>query len=101
MCCRKHVAATARESMMRIPALAVLTIGMALTSAPAAAQTYDPGYPVCLQTYGRDGNSISCGYYSLAQCNAAASGRAAQCIVNPYFARPQAEPRYGRRRGVY
>jgi hypothetical protein len=79
--------------------LAILTIGV--TSAPASAQTFDPGYPVCLQTYGRDGNSISCGYTSLAQCNASASGRAAQCIVNPYFAHPQAEPRHGRRRGVY
>ena len=72
-------------------------------SRPAPAQTYDPGYPVCLQTYGRDGNSIACGYYSLAQCNASASGRAAQCIVNPYFARPQApaEPHHRRRHGVY
>ncbi|MFL5017309.1 MAG: DUF3551 domain-containing protein [Rhizobium sp.] len=79
--------------MMRIPVSAILTTGMALTSASASAQTYDPGYPVCLQTYGRDGNAISCGYSSLAQCKASASGRAAQCIVNPYFARPQAEPR--------
>ena len=88
---------------MRIPALAILTTGTVLTPAPAPAQTYDPGYPVCLQTYERDGNSIACGYYSLAQCNASASGRAAQCIVNPYFARPQApaEPHHRRRRGVY
>jgi hypothetical protein len=57
---------------MRIPALAILTIGT-LMSASASAQTYDPGYPVCLQTYGRDGNSIACGYASLAQCNASAS----------------------------
>jgi uncharacterized protein DUF3551 len=86
---------------MRIPALAILTIGTALTSAPASAQTYDPAYPVCIQTYGRNGNSIECGYTSLAQCKASASGRAAQCIVNPYFARPQAEPGLRPRRGVY
>ena len=88
---------------MRIPALAILTIGTVLISAPAPAQTYDPGYPVCLQTYGRDGNSIACGDASLAQCNASASGRAAQCIINPYFAHPQvpAESRYRRRRSVY
>lgn len=85
---------------MRIPALAILTIGT-LMSASASAQTYDPGYPVCLQTYGRDGNSIACGYASLAQCNASASGRAAQCIVNPYFAGSQADPRHRQRRGVY
>jgi hypothetical protein len=90
---------------MRIPALAILTIGTVLISAPAPApaQTYDPAFPVCLQTYGRAGSYIACGYTSLAQCNASASGRAAQCIINPYFARPQvpAESRYRRRRSVY
>ncbi len=88
---------------MRIPALAILTIGTVLISAPAPAQTYDPAYPVCLQTYGRAGSYIACGYTSLAQCNASASGRAAQCIINPYFAPPPvpAESRYRRRRSVY
>jgi hypothetical protein len=75
---------------MRIPALAILTIAAVLTAAPALAQTYDPNYPVCLQTYGIDGSTIACGYASLAQCNASASGRAAQCITNPYFAPGQA-----------
>jgi hypothetical protein len=54
---------------MRISALAILTLGI-LTSAPAPVQTYDPGYPVYRQIYGRDGNHIECGYTSLAQCNA-------------------------------
>ena len=82
---------------MRIPALAILTIGTVLTSAPAPAQTYDPGYPVLRKRH------IACGYTSLEQCNALASGRAVQCIINPYFARPQmpAEPHHRRRRGVY
>jgi len=35
---------------------------------------------------GRDGNYIQCAYSSLAQCNMSASGRAAQCLTNPYFA---------------
>jgi len=56
-----------------------------LAVAPAQAQTYDPNYPICLQTFGRFGNSISCGYTSMAQCKWSASGRAAQCITNPYF----------------
>jgi Protein of unknown function (DUF3551) len=68
-----------------IPALAILTIATVLTAAPAQAQTYDPNYPVCLQTYGIGGGSIACGYTSLAQCAQSASGRAAQCITNPYF----------------
>ena len=70
--------------------------------ARASAQTYDPGYPVCIQTYGRDGNSIECGYTSLAQCNTSASGRAAQCITNPYFrALGIGESRHRGHRGVY
>jgi hypothetical protein len=72
---------------MRIPALAILTIGTVLTAAPARAQTYDPNYPVCLQVYDIDGGHIGCGYTSLAQCAQSASGLAAQCIINPYFAR--------------
>ena len=87
---------------MRI-ALAALTIAAVLTAAPAQSQVYDPAYPVCLQTYGIGGGYIGCGYTSLAQCNATASGRAAQCIANPYFARAQAPagPNYRRQRGGY
>ncbi len=62
-------------------------------SAPAQAQTYDPNYPVCLQIY----NSMvdyyfECAYTSIPQCQASASGRAAQCVVNPYYVKPQAGP---------
>jgi hypothetical protein len=71
---------------MRILACTVLTIGTILATAPARAQTYDPNYPVCLQTYGIDGAYIECSFVSLAQCAASASGRAAQCLTNPYFA---------------
>jgi hypothetical protein len=71
---------------MRILALVILAIGTVLTPAPVRAQTYGGNYPVCLQAYGRAGGYIECGYTSLAQCNASASGRSAQCIINPYFA---------------
>jgi Protein of unknown function (DUF3551) len=74
---------------MRIPALAVLAIATVLTAASARAQTYDPNYPVCLQTFGIDGGYFECSYTSLGQCALSASGRAAQCIVNPYFAGAQ------------
>jgi hypothetical protein len=70
---------------MRILIASQVAIAMAL-AASAQAQTYDPDYPVCLQTFGRDGNSISCGFTSMVQCKWSASARAAQCIVNPYFA---------------
>jgi hypothetical protein len=72
--------------MMRILALAILAIASAIAAAAGArAQSYDPNYPVCLQVYG-PANYNECRYTSLAQCAPAASGRAAQCIVNPFFA---------------
>ena len=61
-------------------------IGAILIAAPARAQTYDPNYPVCLQTYSIGGGSIDCSFASLAQCAMTASGRSAQCLTNPYFA---------------
>ena len=58
--------------------------------APARAQTYDPRYPVCLQVFtGRMDYYFECGYTSMAQCQMSASGRAASCVVNPYYAGPK------------
>jgi hypothetical protein len=76
---------------MRIPALAILAIGAASVAAPGAAQAWDPDYPVCMQVVGPF-NYNECRFTSLAQCAATASGRAAQCIVNPYAARAFDEP---------
>jgi hypothetical protein len=81
-----YAAPILNEAVMRVPALAILTIGTVLTAAPARAQTYDPDYPVCMQVYDIDGGYIACRYTSLAQCAQSASGLAAQCIANPYFA---------------
>jgi uncharacterized protein DUF3551 len=78
---------------MRKLVCAILAIGTISAVAPVQAQTYDPNFPVCLQTYGRAGNYINCSYTSLPQCRISASGRAAQCIVNPYFAQPYRRPR--------
>ena len=80
---------------MRIPAVAILAIAAASTAAPAQAQTYDPSYPVCLHVYGKV-SYYECAYTSLPQCNMSASGRSAQCVINPYFARATQEPQ-GRR----
>jgi hypothetical protein len=38
---------------------------------------------------------FECAYTSLAQCHMSASGRAAQCVINPYYAGAKASP--GRR----
>jgi hypothetical protein len=46
------------------------------------------GYPVCLRLYDRT-NYYECRYTSQPQCNASASGRSAQCVINPYFASAQ------------
>jgi hypothetical protein len=95
-------APVAREASMRNPVLLLLAMAAMMIAAPARAQTYDPNYPVCLQTYGIDGNTIECGYTSLPQCAQTASGRAAQCITNPYFAGTRAAgPRYRRSRRAY
>jgi hypothetical protein len=76
---------------MRVLALAIVT--MVTVTPSARAQTYDPNYPVCLQIY-QDWKDFyfECAYTSLAQCNMSASGRAAQCIVNPYYAGAKSSP---------
>jgi len=66
---------------MIVPIAALSAFG-----APARGQTYDPAFPICLQTYGIDGNYIDCSFRSMDVCRAPASGRAAQCISNPYYA---------------
>jgi hypothetical protein len=86
---------------MRIPAVAILTIATVLTAAPARAQTYDPAYPVCLHVYGLGANYYECRYTSLPQCNGSASGRAAQCVINPYFATAEGPAGDRRHRRVY
>ncbi|MCA6119081.1 DUF3551 domain-containing protein [Bradyrhizobium sp. WSM 1738] len=83
---------------MHLPACTILTMGMILAAAPASAQTYDPNYPVCIQTYAFGGGRIDCSFTSLAQCAASASGRSAQCYNNPYFAQRDRKP--SRQRGV-
>jgi hypothetical protein len=72
------------QILMRILAVAILAIGTLSAAAPARAQTYDPNYPVCLHVYG-DPTYYECRYTTLTQCGQSASGRAAECVVNPYF----------------
>ena len=86
---------------MRILISAIVAVVTVSASSSGRAQTYDPNYPVCLQIY-QSWNDyyFECAYTSLAQCNMSASGRAAQCIVNPYYAGGKAR-RDRRQRRVY
>ena len=45
--------------------LIVPVAALSVCGAPAQAQTYDPAFPVCLQTYGIDGGYVDCSYTSI------------------------------------
>jgi len=80
---------------MRNLVLAMLAAGTmtAMASAPASA---GPLYPYCIQSqaFGTD-----CSYPSYQACQATASGRGVECIVNPAIAfNPEPETRRPSRR---
>lgn len=77
---------------MRFLILALLAVGT-VTSTPATAQKYDSTSPVCKTNYRWGGEDTDCGYTSLAQCQASASGLSAVCINNPYYAGPPLDRR--------
>lgn len=79
---------------------ALLALAAFCATAPANAQTYGRNYPVCLHVYGPV-TYYDCGYTSIAQCNASASGRSAQCELNPYAAQAAIPPASKRARSVY
>lgn len=85
---------------MRPPILILAAIVTLLSAADASAQRYDPNYPVCMHRYtggggfgGGGGDYFDCSFTSLPQCRATASGLAATCDVNPYYAFNQPPPR--------
>ncbi len=75
--------------MRKLPWM-MLAAELVLSSASAQAQSYDPNYPVCMTVYTdtRGGGQPyhDCTFTSIPQCRASASGRAAMCDVNPYYA---------------
>jgi len=84
---------------MRTWALTILTMGIVLAAGQARAQTYDPAFPVCMHVIPWGGGGYyDCTYYTMAQCAASASGRAAQCDLNPYYAGAMTSPRPNDRR---
>lgn len=62
-----------------------LVAGLIVAAAPARAQTYDPRFPVCIQTYGAEGSFIACNFSTIEQCKLSAAGRAAECMPNPFY----------------
>jgi hypothetical protein len=101
--CRCAHAATHRDQVatelpMNTLARWLFFIATMLAAAPAAAQTYDPSFPVCIQTFGTLGNTLECRFVSMDQCRLSAWGGAAQCISNPYFSAAPGRMLAGRRR---
>ncbi|MGM4954872.1 DUF3551 domain-containing protein [Bradyrhizobium barranii] len=93
-----------KEILMRIPTLAIWATISVLAAAPTQAQTYGGNAPICLQRwYWGGGETFYCGYSSMAQCHANASGLSAMCVTNPYFANAQVprEPAYRQPRRAY
>jgi hypothetical protein len=77
---------------MRNLILALMVLGT-VAVAPASAQKYDSTSPVCKTNYRWGGEDTDCGYTSLEQCRASASGLPAICINNPYYAGPPIDRR--------
>ena len=84
---------------MRYALLASLITVTVVAASPARAQSYNPDYPVCMQVYSPF-QYFDCSFFSIPDCKASASGRGAQCVVNPYYAGDD-EPPVPRRRRVY
>ena len=87
---------------MRLPLLTLTAIATLFVATDASAQRYDPRYPVCMHVYtggptGGGSDYFDCSFTSLEQCRATASGLAASCDVNPYYAfneQPRPRKRY-------
>jgi hypothetical protein len=79
--------------------VAAATIAVMAFPTAGQAQGWDPNYPICMDVYGRGGGYRECAFTSIPQCQATASGRSAECVVNPYYAGDivDAPPRHGRR----
>lgn len=77
--------------------IAAALLGLAVLGATSAAQARD--YPVCLRIYQSYHDWYDeCAYATLAQCQMSASGRAAQCLDNPWY-KPEPVKKQRRHRG--
>ena len=73
------------EVAMRMLRWTILAAAMIAMVSPAAAQRYDPRYPVCFEGKLGDTYRVDCSYTSLEQCRMTASGLSATCYANPYW----------------
>ncbi|MCC8941793.1 hypothetical protein CI1B_21680 [Bradyrhizobium ivorense] len=79
---------------MKLLGALLLALGVLWMTRPAAAQTYDARYPICMRVYGElIGERMDCLFTSMDQCQGAAAGLPATCLVNPYYAARQPRPR--------
>jgi Protein of unknown function (DUF3551) len=74
---------------MRILIVVISVFGMASISPVARAQTLDPRFPVCLHVVGLGSVYDDCSFFTLAECAQSASGRPAQCNINPWYRAPR------------
>ena len=58
---------------------------MVSAAAPARGPTYDPNIPICMHVVQFETSYEDCTFYTLDQCRASASGRAAMCSINPFY----------------
>jgi hypothetical protein len=66
----------------------LIALALICSCETAHAQAWDSRYPVCMVIYGPFAHN-DCRYMTLEQCRPLASGRAAQCVENPFFAGPE------------
>lgn len=72
----------------------MLALGVLSMAKPASAQMYDPRYPVCMHVFGAlIGERMDCIFTSWDQCQFAAQGLPATCLVNPFYAPGSTRPR--------
>ena len=75
---------------MRTLCWTILAIAVLAAADPAAAQRYDPNYPVCRQVWRRGGVTwFDCRYRSWDQCVAEAAPNQGMCLLNPYWPQSQ------------
>lgn len=79
---------------MKLLGALMLALSALWMTRPAAAQMYDPRYPVCMHVYGSlIGERMDCIFTSFNQCQASAMGIPASCLLNPYYAARSLPPR--------
>lgn len=82
---------------MRTTLALAVAVAALLAGNSVQAQVGDIDYPVCQQIYSIGGGYTTCSFTSIEQCKLSASGRAAQCFVNPFYAHgapPVRKPRH-------